>query len=543
MNDTNNSTQENANVTVEIKPVEETNTEEVRKKEFPFMAISIALILIMIFLSYYFFYLTPTRVFDEAIENIFDNIKSVASGITNSESDTIEIDLNGKLKTSGKDYKNVEDIAFLNNLKVNANIEVDLKKLDFGATIKSDVKETSNMKYPQNMDVALDSIDNNLYFKINDTIAKYNSNGKLMDKIEFRYDRIEDAVSIFESMKNQVVNIIKEEQLSKTIATRKINNQTAVAIKAHTTLNNKDIASIYYEGFGNIIKDKKLIKKWANVFSITEEEAIARLQRILDRDVVTEAIEVNLYMNLANTQLIGLDIRVDNFYVEINSLNGFYYIDFKVFNSKGIEALDIEVEYDAYHGVLNGIGTANVSLKGLTTGFLIVKFDYTRINAEDTNTMVGNKLDFKFYDDRSDIPFCTLDCTLDLAYDKKIDFLDIKKSKNVLELTPTEIEDVITLADKITYETLFVAKRLIFNRLPSSITNDINKKIEIKSRDLVEKEMINIVEANLKDLPKEQLTMLLDSKEVLLNKLYFVSNENKKDFIRRLVLLKENLVN
>ncbi|MGM9877139.1 MAG: hypothetical protein ACI33S_00680 [Bacilli bacterium] len=517
---------------------EENKGGETNKKEFPYTAVIIGIILIFIAFAYYFFYITPTRVLDEAINDIFENIKSVASGITNPQNDTMEIDLKGKLRTAGREYEGVSDIAFLNNLIVNATVEADLKNLNLGVTIESDVKETTDMKYPENINLAIDSIDNKFYIEVGDRIAKYQSSNNLEDKLSLNYKRIEDALDVFEEMKNQVLDIIQEDQLSRKIATKKINNQTAIAIKAHVKLDNKAISDIYYAGFGNLLKSDEFIKKWANVFAITEEEATVMLQQINDRDVITDNIEVNLYMNLANTQLIGFDVTVGNYYFELNSLNGFYYIDIKILD-KGFEVLDVEVEYDTYHGVLNGVGTLDVQ-----TGYLIVHFDYTRIESEDTNKMTGNTLDFKFYDDDNGKPFCTLDCTLDITYDKDINIANVDEAINIIELEPDEIQKLITITDKITYESLFVVKKLALNRLPGNIADSAASEYEKMIRDAIEKEIVNMVDAYLNELTPQQLVALfssLEEQQKLMKKISFMSDENKAEILKIIGALKIKL--
>ncbi|MDD6272626.1 MAG: hypothetical protein PUA90_03800 [bacterium] len=517
---------------------EENKGGETNKKEFPYTAIIIGIILIFIAFAYYFFYITPTRVLDEAINDIFENIKSVASGITNPQNDTMEIDLKGKLRTEGREYEGLEDIKFLNNLIVNATIEADLKNLNLGFAVESDVKDTTGMKYPENIDLAIDSIGNKFYIEVGDRIAKYHSSNNLEDKFSLNYKRINDAVDVFEEMKNQVLDIIQEDQLSRSISTKKINNQTAIAIKAHVKLDNKTISDIYYTGFGNLLKSDEFIKKWANVFAITEEEATIMLQYINDRDVKTDNIEVNLYMNLANTQLIGFDVTVGNYYFELNSLNGFYYIDIKVLDN-GFEVLDVEVEYDTYHGVLNGVGTLDVQ-----TGYLIVHFDYTRIESEDTNKMTGNTLDFKFYDDDNGKPFCTLDFTLDIAYDKDINIANIEEAINIIELEPGEINKLITLTDKLTYETLFVTKKLVLNRLPANLADAAVSEYEKLIRDAIEKEIVNMVDAYLNELTPQQLLVLFSSSEEqqkLMKKISFMSDENKAKVLKIVSELKIKL--
>lgn len=525
---------------------EEKSDGEIIKKEFPYAVVFIGILLLAIGLAYYFFYITPTRVLDEAIEDIFDKIKSIESSVTNPKNETAQIDLKGKLRTAGRDHEGVKDIAFLDNLVVNAKIDADLKNLDFGASITSDVKDTTDMKYPFDINLAVDYIDNKFYLETENNVVKYTSSNDLESKISLNPGRISDAVYVFDEMKNQVIDFVKDEQLFRTITTKKVINQTAIAIKAHVKFDNKDIAEIYYTGFKNLLKDKDFIKRWANVFSLDEEEATIMLQGIYDRKVVTNNIEVNLYMNLANTELIGLDVTVDNFYIEINALNGYYYIDFKYLDDKGKEVLDIEVDYDLFDGVLNGVGKLNSSMNfnglKISTGYLIVEFDYKRITADDSNSMIGNTLDFRFYDDDNGKPFATLDCTLDLAYDKEISIADTQSAVELINLDQEELNKLMKTSNKIVYEILFMVKKLAFNKVESMADEKLNE-IEININNIIEKEIVKSVKAYLTQMPKEELYVLLNTPQAQIafsKKISLLNKENQNDILLYIGQLKQN---
>lgn len=519
VNNTNNTTVQNNN----------NNKGEANKTEFPYAAIVVGIIIVLIVLAYYFFYLTPTRILDNAIEDIFGNIKNFASGITSPENESMQVDLKGRVRTSGRDLENVENIKFLDNLIVNAKIQADLKELDYSASLSSEADQIVGMKYPENVNIAADYIDDKLYLELGDKVVKYQSTNNLENKLLISYERINDALSIFESMKDQVVDIIQEDELSKKLTTKKINNQTAISIKAHTKFNNDDISKIYYEGFGNLLKDKDFIKKWANVFAITEEEATLKLQDIYERKVVTGNIEVNLYMNLANTKLIGLDVTVGNFFIQIDSLNGFYYIDFKYLEDSGKEILNVELQYDTVRGSLIGSATLDIQ-----TGFLIVEIDYNRISDENSKVMIGNTLDLKFYDGEDKKPFCIIECTLDLAYDKEIKLPDVSNAISIIELNNDEIQKLIRMKDKMTYEILFIIKKLALNRL-GNLSDNVVETLELQVNDLFEKEMINMIEASLKQMPPQKLAVILGSaqgQQELLNKISFMSDENKAALLK-----------
>jgi ribosomal protein L6P/L9E len=80
--------------------------------------------------------MTPTKVFDKAIDNIFDNVTGVVDSIQNNKSDTMKFKIGVKMETDG-------DInEYLDGVKFDAEIGANLKDLELGLQIETDAGDT-----------------------------------------------------------------------------------------------------------------------------------------------------------------------------------------------------------------------------------------------------------------------------------------------------------------------------------------------------------------------------------------------------------------
>lgn len=393
--------------------------DEKENKKLPIAVLIIFVIVLLVVVIYYFIVMTPTKVFDKAIDNIFDTATGAVDSIRNNKSDTIRLNLGADMETDGDINEYLDGILF------KANIDADMKKLELALSIISESGKT-NIAAEDNFDSKVYIKDGGIYVS-NERLEKtYPGRVALYsdsDLTNLNYNRIDDVIDIIERTKNEIVDIIENDQLIRTIAIKRVNKQTTIALKANCTLNNKDIEAIYKPIFKKYLNDKEFIKKVANAVGSSEEEVKDEIQRLYDRDVVTENITVNLYMNLANTQLISLDVTVDDYYVQIDNLNGYFY---GLVKYKGVKEnfdepeFKIQFEYDANKGLLNGTGMIDKPGQA----FIYSDFDYTRVENKE-GKKVGNILNINFFnkvvtgaerDNKKNI-IAKLACTLDIEDD------------------------------------------------------------------------------------------------------------------------------
>jgi hypothetical protein len=379
----------------------ETTTQSSDKEEFvadkenkklPIAVLLIFVILLVAVAIYYFIVMTPTKVFDKAIDNIFDSVTGVVDSAKNSKTDTAKLKISVDMETDGDINKYLDGVLF------SAAIDVDLRKLQLGLQIESETGETK-IAEDDNFDSHVFVKDGGIYVTNKELNETYPGKVALYSDVDFNevdYDRIDNAVAILERTKNEIVNIIDNDQLRRTITIKRVNNQTTIALKASCTLNNKDITEIYKPIFKKYLNDKEFIKQVTDVIgTMSEEEVKDEIQRLYDRTVVTENIDVNIYMNLANTQLISLDVTVDDYYVQLDNLNGYFY---GVIKYKGVKKnfvapeFLLQFEYDANKGLVNGYG--QIDKPG--QAFVYSLFDYTRKENKE-GKKIGNDLNINFF--------------------------------------------------------------------------------------------------------------------------------------------------
>ena len=264
--------------------------------------------------------------------------------------------------------------------------------------------------------------------------------------------KVHDIYTFAERVKTRIQKELRDDQLHRTIALKKINQDgkdtTAVALKVHCQLDNEEISHIYKTIFKEWLDswdkngDNWAIKDLSEILGIPQKDVAEEIRKLYNRTVVTDDIDVNLYMNLANTELISLDVTVDNkYHAELSLLNGYYSMRFYV-NDKDREdqedkLFDIKATYDNDKGIVDGVGYIHNEHT-----YLIVDFYYKRIEDEE-GKKDGNTLYLTFYDGKShykdgpvfdidgddinvtieDEPFAQLKCSLDLQQNEMLDEL------------------------------------------------------------------------------------------------------------------------
>ncbi len=437
---------------------------EKENKKLPVAVLIIFAGLLLVVIIYYFIVMTPTKVFDKAIDNIFDTVTGVADSAKNSSTDTAKLKIDVDMETDGNINK------FLDGILFDGAFDIDLKNLDLGLQITTH-KGKSQLADEDQFNSRVYIKDGGIYVS-NEKLEKtypgktvlYSDSGTA----NFGYDRVDKAIDVIRRTKNEIVDIIQNEQLKRTITIKKINGQTTIALKANCTLNNKEIADIYKPIFKEYTEDEEFIDQIVEVIgSVSKEEVKNKLVELYERDVVTQKIDVNLYMNLANTQLISLDVTVDDYFVEIDNLNGYFYGFVRYIGEKGtIEKpeFQIQFEYDANKGLLNGTGS--IDIPGQT--YFYSKFDYTRV--EENEKKVGNKLNINFFnkkvttkaeeDDKKNI-FAKLKCTLNI--DNNNPKVNILGEKDSVPMTDDIADGINESMIRLTHYVNYVFRTLLYS--------------------------------------------------------------------------------
>ena len=461
---------------------------EKENKKLPIVVLIIFLIILIAVVVYYFIVMTPTKVFDKAIDNIVDTVTGIVDSSKNSKVNTAKLEFKADMSTGAEDTK------YLDGMIVKLDADVDIKNLELGINLGNEVGKSTSLDKDEAFNARVYLKDGGVYLSNAELDDKYNGKVVLYEDSDFTsidYDRLDTIVEIFKRTKDEIVDIITNDQLKRTITVKKVNNQTTIALKANCTLDNAGIEKIYHPIFKKYLNDEKFIKDVSKAVGISEKEVKDEIKRLYEREVSTQHIDVNLYMNLANTQLISLDITVDDYYVKIDNLNGYFYGmakykgDGKTFEHPTFQ---IQFEYDANKGILNGTGF--IDIEGQT--FLYSNFGYQRKETDGKKT--GNKLTINFFnkevtpEEENDKKFeiSKLDFTLDITENAKINILGKKDS---VEMTPDIKEGVDESMKRLTHYVNYVFRHLLYTKWSDDkyILEMYDRTVENKVKDALEK--------------------------------------------------------
>lgn len=462
------------------------------------VSIAFVFVLATVFV-YYFLVMTPTVVFDKAINETFDSVEGLYKGIVNSDNEKVDLNLKFDMTTNESAFvnnKRLQDIERLNGEQFESDIKIDMKNENVEISLSANRKKDEKTGKPGRtmMDFSIFSVDNNLYiqprtyyndqddeppFKANEPFSLTNDKIVQADLIKafsgvdsdfsFSKERIDSFFEIAKSVKNKVIDKIDDNQLKRNIVFKKINDTTTIALKVNCKLGKKEIYEIYKSSFEEYKNDDNFLEQMSIAFGIEKGKVVEVIEDLLARDIVTDYVDVNLYMNLANTKLISLDVDVSNEYsAEINYLNGYYSLDFSIYEKseteeKGKKKFNINGMYNSTDGIVKGDGFIDNE-----DTYLKVVFDYIRIEDEVSGSKTGNNLTLKFYAGKEEKDlFTVLDCVL-----------DIQKDADISDLTNFKIENVYSIPD---------IKAEIINRTPHFIGMELEES-EIPRTSLSEEE-------------------------------------------------------
>ena len=473
--------------------------DEKDNKKLPIVVLIIFLIILIAVIVYYFIVMTPTKVFDKAIDNIVDTLTGIVDSSKNSKVDTASLKFTADMATGAEDTK------YLDGMIVKLDADVDIKKLELGINLGNEAGNSTTLDEYEAFNARVYLKDGGVYLSNKELDDKYSGKVVLYEDSDFTsidYERLDTIVEIFKRTKDEIIDIITNDQLKRTITVKKVNNQTTIALKANCTLNNEGISEIYHPIFKKYLNDEKFIKDVAKAIGISEKEVEDEIKRLSERKVSTQNIDVNLYMNLANTQLISLDVTVDDYYVKIDNLNGYFYGMAKYKgNGKTFEhpTFQIQFEYDANKGILNGTGF--IDKEGQT--YLYSNFGYVRKETDGKKT--GNKLTINFFnkevtpEEENDKKFiiAKLDFTLDITENAKINILGKKDS---VEMTPDIKEGVDESMKRLTHYVNYVFRHLLYTKWSDDkyILEMYDRTVENKVKDALEKGETPITVEDLK---------------------------------------------
>lgn len=358
------------------------------KKNIPYVLILIVIVLVVAALLYYYVYLTPKAVYSSAFNSAFDKFNSFVDSINNAESKDLNVDIGIVLHSDVKKG----DVS-IEGHRYHANIDVDLNKQMFATEVSFfDNKNQEDNNTPR-LSGKLFSNQGDIFVTKADSPAllQFNTNDDMTRMLNVSVDRMAALVKSFEDIKDGIVENVDENNLTKSLAFKQVGGQTTLAIKIYTKLDTEGINSLFKPIAKNFLEDDEMVKKFALAIGATEEETNLILEDWSANGVSIKNLEIDLYMNLANTSLVGIDFKLDNWFFELDYLNGLYDINvIRYDEGSNHKNLVVDFEYDVFHDTLYG----NVVVDN-ENNYVKIVIDYKRKNESDVE---GNTLDLTFYD-------------------------------------------------------------------------------------------------------------------------------------------------
>lgn len=426
----------------------------VKANRYPIALAVVFVSILLLMFVYYYLVMTPYNVFDSALSSMVDAIKDVADNFGNEDSDRNTFDLQFDLKTDNEQVKNNSEqtpVDYVNGDHIQGIVNFDTKSKGFSLNLLGDklVKNLPDGVEPidksknraRMLDLKFYSFKDNMYigpiYYINyndpnaanmtpidiDKIIQVSfgteSFGRDINIESFTIDSLSYAADLIDLIIEKGKTTVFDSDLERGIVFKKVGDSTAIALKANCDTDSKMIDRVFHGTFDEeFINRKEVIDLTRKVFGFSEEEARELLEEIHNRPQDIQHLDINLYMNLANTELISFDMTFDNkFYIELDYLKGFYSLTIRVMTDGKEEndKFNLKADYNRDNGDIDGLGIINNE-----NTFLAVKFDYDR-KVTTTGEKIGNILDFKFYNndtykqkEENQKPFCILNCTLDI---------------------------------------------------------------------------------------------------------------------------------
>ena len=577
---------ENSNVIVKSGGKKEEKKEEgIATHKYPLAILVGFVVIIGLFLVYFFVFMTPKNAFNRTINSFFDDTFSYLLELkTDEHPTTIEAKLNADIKTNynASLYTQEMEINSLNEIKL-----ANKRKKDPKAELTEEEKKQSDVeaknyflsleKY-NNASISVDTLadfdhgnyglvfgthnivsfsNNNsdtiigdnatklsLFLKdgkfylgesklransILDEVLELNEQNTILSVINnLNYEKFKEYKESINKIKDDVLETINVESASRSIKFKKINGHSTLVLQSSIKLNKKDINDIINTVSDNYLKnDTDIIKMLSNATGLSIEKIMDYLKKINEKEYDIKDLRINLYTNILATNLIGMEVIIDNKYIELSSISN--EIKFKIERFKEDTSLDfgklpedrlfdLDLVYKIENGNLDGYIFYNTDNTGI----------YSKISFEKEKTTndldFNGKLDLKlYYIDNSgkiyeDKPFIELQNTITIKIGKEINLFD--KSSDVKTYV-TKLKD--SSKESISYNTALYNFVGNFNSLFTEFTcyfNTINKYTNYNKHSMAEYKQKNITlypELIFKSLLKEEYNKKFSNNDTIMD--------------------------
>lgn len=468
--------------------------EEVRnaKLRFPIIVTVLVAIFLILILLYCFVFTTPDKVYTKILKTSVDKIvglvdfHNTSDEFTNTEASII-------FDTKSVDFESKDILSHIDGLTYKVKFNRDNKNKNFEFILSDNIKDLdgkSLFKYGEPINSKMYYIDSNIYSKLSKNYISVRSN---TDKNEN-----ESVFNVVSEYLYEVINNLNIDKVERDFTTKKVNDQTLLAVKYQLKYDNADLKKLSEVITNNILdtgKHPDFIKKLSNLTDMDEKTIKDSIKSLSALTENTKNVEFNYYVNISFTNLICLEMITDNGVFSLSYLNDYYYIDYE---SKD-KSVDLDLTYNFDN--LDTYGTISIDSDAGKT-YLTIDSNYEL--DDEMYKLYKNNIIVNVYDDKGKKPYMSI--TIDLKHDYTDKTSSLKNIKSIKREEASD-EDISILEynqQKISYELsyllmLFTQNKLINNPkdvLDSMINDNTGSSSENSGVD------VPVVDENVDNTPQ-----------------------------------------
>ena len=471
-----NSTKKEEKKETEVDEIDEAEMLVHKSNRAVVIILGIFFIILLSAFIYYYVIMTPMNSFLAAISSVKHVLFGPMDDLSKTEVSKVKLDLGFYLDTEQSEFEGtgLERVDYIDNDYLQGIIDLDFEKNNYRVELKAD-KLLENLeklgvtkkvtldksKRKQNMlDMFIYSYDNKTYLGPIDYI-NYNDIDNFgtkriqydypiqIDLVESLFGTQEDINSSFNKdtvgaiekivfvVVDKVASLIKDEDLSRKIVIKKLNNSSKVLMKSTCVVDHERIGEIYHSALNDFYNNET--QTYIDVDGNTQEVNIIdilsiatgydkqlikdTIKKLLEREVSTENVIVNYYNGLTGNQTGAWAAEIyinDKYYYEAYGTGDKWYVNMGIVENKGTKDEHIIAELQALLSRDTGEMAGYYSLDNEDTR-LAITFDY-KSTFDDKGKIVGNDLQLNFYnnetykeeDEKNQRPFAKLNCDLSI---------------------------------------------------------------------------------------------------------------------------------
>lgn len=422
------------------------------KLRFPLVVVLLLSIVIIFLFVYYFVLITPKNLFAKAMKA---QINGMTSGLFTSESTykTANYFIDSKF-TSSDDSA----VSFLNGLEYKFNLSHDAEKGNFGVDLISniDTLETSDrIEHNRSINSSFYYFDRAILVKVSDAILKTDTHGDSADNTGEFLNLINEAAY-------EAIDLVDVSKVKRTIETKKIKDQSLLAIRFNTKFDNAELNRIWQSTIDNLLdttKHPEFVKSFAVNLDITEEQAIDTIKNFKNKKINIKDVELNYYLNLACNNLVAFELTIDGTSYMMSQLSGYYFFDIDT------EGLDIDMSYNTKTSDFEGVYILDNESTYSAVDFKSIT------NLNENYEKLGNEINFDFYGEESkgsskkaSAPYLTVSAKISYEFDKEVSFFDSSKVIPIEQASMEDLEKLSYIVNKLEYELLYFVGLNAVNR-------------------------------------------------------------------------------